>query len=296
MIDPRRDWYRMHDTDNRGAIRIDAVDRADLLNQATAFNRQGYGIFWTVNAFNGPRQIANLERINSWAVDMDAGTKDEQRETLRKAPLVPSFVVETKRGYQAYWNAKDGTPEHWNAIVLERLVPFFGADKNARDLARILRVPGFLHLKDPTKPFMVRTVHVQDVAYTELQMVNAFPVEITQERHEESKRDVQQRHRWKDSDDFWQRVYDLDCETGLERIGSHVGERYTFKRNRNGNKNILVDGKGTSCWIDKHGRIGSLSHGGPTLYQWLLWFKKSPRECVEILKREFPHLESKRAA
>lgn len=273
-------YYRMLDSDPQSSGCV------EVTRDLTAWNERGYGIFWTVNEFGGARRIENLVRIVAWAIDMDEGTKAQQAKKLEESPLVPSMVVETKRGFQAYWNARDGRPEHWNAIVLDRLVHHFGADKNARDLARILRVPGYLHMKNPSEPFMVRTVHTQMVSYSERQIVEAFEAAPVAEAHQKTRRE----QRFEGSDDFWERVYRLDCEEGLSRLSGIVGESYTFKGCRSGNKNILVDGKGTSCFIDKHGRIGSLSGGGPTLYQWLTWLKYTPREAVELLKRTFPEL------
>lgn len=276
----------MHDAQPNGVQPV-------LPSEAPQWNKQGFGIFWAVNTFReGVRRIDHLERIEAWAVDMDAGTKAEQWARLRGGPLVPSRVIETKRGFQAYWRAKDASSSGWNSIVLGRLVPYYGADKNARDLARILRVPGYLHMKDPKAPFLVREVHRWPVAYTEAQMLAAYPAsaeERQREVHAESQREAKV-----EGDDFWERVFSLDCEQALLRLsGSPAvsGERYTFKRNRTGTKNIFVDGKSSSCWIDKHGRIGSLSKGGPTVFQWLRWFKHSPKECVEIIKRTFPEVE-----
>lgn len=284
-------WYRMHDAEPNGVVPVAKED-------ARNWNAKGFGIFKTVNEFKtAERRIANLQRICAWAVDMDAGSKKEQLEKIRKSPLVPSSVVETKRGFQCYWRAKNAKPEHWNAIVLERLVPYFGADKNARDMARILRVPGFYHLKNPAEPFLVREVWSWDVAYHEEELARAFkragkppePPERTAERAHAAIAREQRVH----GDDFWDRVWSMDCERGLERLSGHAavrGELYTFKPVSNGNKNILVNGKGTSCWIDKAGRIGSLDKGGPTMATWLRWFGHSWSEVVRVLKAEFPEL------
>ena len=284
--------YRMHDANPNGVVPVGAAE-AKLWNTP----EKGFGIFWSVNAFKSPeRRIANLERIAAWAVDMDDGTKAEQTARINSSPLVPSLVVETKRGHQCYWKAKDGNPQHWNAIVLDRLVPFFGADKNARDLARILRAPGFLHLKNPAEPFKCVEVWRHDVSYFERQLAEAFePIEREEARAEHDQ--VQREHRAVDGDDFWERVWNLNCEHALDVIsGSPMvsGEVFTFKRTGSGTRNILVDGKGTSCWVDKNGRIGSLSKGGPTVYAWLAWYRHRPRDIVEFLKREFPELTEAR--
>ena len=284
-------WYRLHDSDPTAGGAV-AITRAE----AQTWNDRGFGIFTTVNEFNGPRRIANLKRIRAWAVDLDAGTKEEQCAVIEASPLVPSWVVETKNGYHVWWFAQDGRAEHWNAIVLDRLVPHYGADRNARDIARILRVPGYLHLKDPADPFQVTTAHRWEVYYTEQQMAAAYEsVEREEKELEKFKRETRP-HRQVDGDDFWERVYNLDCAEGLSRLSGHHsvgGESYTFSRNASGTQNILVDGKGTSCWVDASGRIGSLSGGGPTLYNWLRWMENSPRDCAQILKELFPQLEVK---
>lgn len=283
--------YRMNDPEPKGVIRV-TVEEAKRWNTP----ERAFGIFWTVNAFRGERRIENLEAIRAWAIDIDDGTKDEQLARINKSPLIPSLVVETKRGFQVYWRAKDANPAHWNAIVLDRLVPHYGADKNARDLARILRAPNFWHLKDPADPFLVRVVWRCEAAYREADIARKYePV-----THELAQRADHEQHRREHKvygDDFWDRVWNLDCREGLARLSGHAavnGEVFTFRRVSNGNWNIVVNKKGTSCWVDRNGRIGSLSKGGPTLFAWLRWYGHSPARCVSVLKEIFPDLEPKR--
>lgn len=285
--------YRLHDSDEelkrKGAVTVASRD------EATEWNREGWGIFSTVNDFKGPRRIQNLSRINAWAVDMDEGSKAEMWRKLSTARLVPSKVVETKRGYQAYWNAKDAIASHWNAIVLDRLVPYFGADPNARDLARILREPDFYHMKNPAEPFLVTVVHSRPVSYTEWQMAERFPDVGGSIRAR--KQAEQAKRQYRDpvaGDKFWDAVGNLDCMEALSRLSGHPavgGEQYTFRRNASGTYNILVDGKGTSCWIDRNGKIGSLAQGGPTIAQWLRYFRLGYGDAAKIIKQLFPQLE-----
>jgi hypothetical protein len=293
-------------------------DRADSSKSAIPVTREeaqrwntpelGFGIFATVNTFNGPRRKENLTRINAWAVDMDEGSKQQMHDKLVASPLVPSIIVETKRGYQAYWCAQDGLANHWNAIVLERLVPHFGSDANARDLCRILRVPGFLHLKDPADPFKVRTVWRHQVAYTERQIGDAFPWVANRAEHQrhldEAQRVAQREAKEKarqgemaaglvPTDSLWDAIWSLDCEEGLRRLSGHwavSGEQYTFRRTGRGNLNIFVDGKSSSCFIDGDKHIGSLDGGGPTLVQWLRYFKHDWKTVIAVLKEVFPQL------
>lgn len=288
-------WYRMSDrpdAESRAAI---PVERDEAAHWNTP--EVGYGIFLTVNEFNGARRKDCLTRVRAWAVDMDDGSKDEQRAKLMKSPLVPSWIVETKRGYQAWWAAKEGAkPQHWNALVLERLVPFFGSDKNARDLCRILRVPGYLHLKDPADPFKVRVAWKHDVAYSERQLADAFewvPDPKAQREAHVEQRPASTTTDSGPSESLWDAIYQLDAAEALARLSGHhavSGERYTFKPAPRGRLNIYVDGKSSPCFIDEHKRIGSPSGGGPTIAQWLRWFGHDWKTVINVLKETFPRL------
>ena len=288
------DLYRMLDAPDasKAAIRC-------TLAEAERFNTPelGFGIFQTVNSFAGARRKENLRRINAWVIDLDDGTKAQMHAKVQASPLIPTLIVETKRGYQVWWDAEDGTADNWNALMLERVVPYFGADKNARDLCRILRAPGFLHLKDPADPFRCEAVYRSRTRYRERDFARAFPwvrnEQLARDEHSASRREYAKATGIITGESFWDAVYNLDCRDGLERLsgtGAVTGETFTFKRTSSGNLNILVDGKGTSCWIDTSGRIGSMSNGGPTLYQWLRWYRIPPGECVRVLKEIFPHL------
>ena len=49
-------------------------------------------------------------------------------------------------------------------------------------------MPGFLHLKDPTEPFLVRARWKHEVAYTERQVADAFPWVPDKSAHEQALR------------------------------------------------------------------------------------------------------------
>ncbi|MDX2244315.1 MAG: hypothetical protein NW224_26880 [Leptolyngbyaceae cyanobacterium bins.302] len=273
------------------ALHDSAPDRFPMqlidIKHASELNTKGYGIFETINEFNGSRKVDNLSKIIAWAVDIDESSKEVQLERIKKG-LIPSLVVETKRGFHLHWLAVDATIENWKSIVKDRLVPFYGADPKACDLARILRKPGFYHMKDPLSPFMVKEVWKWKVAYTEKQMLTFYA----------SSKSPKEAPKWKKSmtekdESFWNHIYRMDCEEALSKISGNSfvnGETYTFRKNHSGTKNIFVDGKSTSCWIDRDGKIGSLDRGGPSIYQWVNWFHKNPTKVINFLKNEFPEL------
>ncbi len=276
--------YHMHDQNPDGMFRCSEAD-------APGWNSRGHGIFITVNQFAGERRISNLKKIIAWAIDLDSGTKESMREKI-SAGLRPSLEIETKRGYHIWFLAKDGTPNRWKQIMLDRLVPFYGADKNARDLCRVLRAPGYLHLKNPAEPFLIREVNRWNVSYSQSQMLRYYP-DCSEPERKEFMRETKKV--FASSGNFWENVWRLDCIDALTRISGDDfvnGEVFTFRKNSNGKHNIFVNGKSTSCFVDENFRIGSLSGGGPSIYQWLRWYGHSPKKSAEIIGKFFPEVLS----
>ena len=160
-----------------------------------------------------------------------------------------------------------------------------------RDLDRVLRVPGYLHLKDPTDPFLVKHVWgPYPATYTEREMIACFPPsrEELEPRAPKPTQPLDVR-----GSGFWDRVFDLDCGEALLRLSGHRavnGETYKLRPMSNGNRNVLVNGKSTSCWVDRNGRIGSHSRGGPSILRWLQWFNLSTAEAAEVIKEVFPEV------
>lgn len=258
--------------------------------QADEWCKNKWGIFWTVNSFDGPRKKENLKKILAWAADIDEGTKDQQRELIKKYPT-PSCVVETKRGYQLYFDALDATVENHKEIQ-ERLVFVYGADANAKDLSRILRVPAYLHWKDPENPFAIKLVSWSDKKYTEKTMLKFF-IQPKEEIKFEQKNQVRKELSFLKNDNVFDRIYSMDCEQALMRLsgsGYVGGEIYSFKNTSSGNLNLLVNGKSTSCFLDRNKRIGSSDKGGPTCAQWLKWYSGSYKEAMRVMREVFPEI------
>ena len=137
-------------------------------------NQQGAGIFVTVNETDGNgRKSENIKRVRAvWQEDDDAFDGH--------FPLDPSIVVESSPGkYHRYWLVADDWPADEKgraefAAVMERMVESYGCDKNAKDISRVLRVPGFLHRKTHT-PHLVHTVEASGRRYRRAEIIAAFP-------------------------------------------------------------------------------------------------------------------------
>ena len=119
-------------------------------NEVVNLYEMGAGVFITVNETDlTGRNSENIKRVRSiW--------QEDDHEHRGPFPLDPSLVVESSPGkFHRYWVVKDDWPADEQgrtdfAAVMERMVASYGSDKNAKDISRVLRVPGFLHRKDQT--------------------------------------------------------------------------------------------------------------------------------------------------
>ena len=142
--------------------------------QAVAYNRQGYGIFCTLNEFEGRRKRENLKKINYWIVDIDEGEKKDMLRQVQNLFLKPTMIVETKRGYHLYWKAKDACLDNYEDIE-DLLIKKMNGDKGVKDPLRLLRCPNFYHMKDKNNPFLIKIVQNNaNLEYTEKQIRCAF--------------------------------------------------------------------------------------------------------------------------
>lgn len=258
------------------------------LENAQEWNKKGYGIFHTVNVFNGSRKIANLKKILAWYADIDDYDKTLEK-MIMLLPIYPTMVVKTKSGYHLYFEASDATVVNYK-LIGKRIIHALGAKESVYDLARLLRVPGFYHMKDTSNPFLVRQVFSYPASYSEKQMLyllKPHPEELLKVEEYKPKE-------YKATgDSYFDKIHSLNQEDLLRQLSGKscvFGESYSFKPVSGGKKNIFVNGKSTPCWIDRNGKIGSQSGGGPTVIQWLHWLGHDYREIGQILKQEIGEL------
>jgi len=155
--------YRYIDTTglSRTPIAYNLPDRNKELN-----TQKGYDSFFTVNGFATFRDtlksctIENITSLNALYTDLDSVDKEDPN-TLKtiKDILKPTLIVETMRGYHIYWcfDQPIYQDEHSDTVweeykqryqaLLNKVVEITGGDKNAKDIARILRVPNSLYWK-----------------------------------------------------------------------------------------------------------------------------------------------------
>jgi len=128
-----------------------------------ALNKKGAGIFVCVNPTDGKgRTKENITKAHAVWIEDDDGNA--------RLPTSPSLSVESSPGkYHHYFILKDGSKEAFSLIQNE-LVANWGSDPNAKDISRVLRLPGFFHQKINANkgldgsPFLVRLMKVNQHA------------------------------------------------------------------------------------------------------------------------------------
>lgn len=134
-------------------------------------NRRGAGIFITVNESDGTgRKIENITRIRAVWAEFDGVQVDHQNLVLP-----PSMVVQSCHGAHIYWVLKGAVTKEQCREAVKALAFRLSGDPKVHDPSRVLRAPGFFHLKDPEHPFLVEFVQSSPETYTIQEILRAYP-------------------------------------------------------------------------------------------------------------------------
>lgn len=129
---------------------------ADKLRQ---HNGMGCSICVQINATDGGGfKSENIVSAPCFYVDLDG----PPRSNLDRVPISPHLIVESSPGkWHAYWRV-EGIPIAEFKGIQQRLARLTDGDPAVVDLARVMRLPGSLHQKNPDAPFLVRPVFERD--------------------------------------------------------------------------------------------------------------------------------------
>lgn len=107
----------------------------------TTINKNGGGVYLTVNETAGGRTVEKLQAIRAIWCEWDQATPPPDW------PLAPHIVVESSpEKFHFYWKT-DGLSANDHHRLMQVMVGKWGSDPNAADVVRVLRVPGFIHRK-----------------------------------------------------------------------------------------------------------------------------------------------------
>lgn len=144
-----------------------------FLDRLRIENESGAGIFVMVNGGDGRgRSIENVTHVRAVFVDLDG----VDPQPVINAGLAPHIWVESSPGkYHAYWLVDDCPLDQFTPLQTA-LAARFDGDKAVKDLPRVMRLPGFFHLKG--EPFQTRILEMTDAeSYTVAQIVEGLQLE-----------------------------------------------------------------------------------------------------------------------
>jgi P4 family phage/plasmid primase-like protien len=143
-----------------------------VADQLIKYQKAGAGVFVTINrSRNGGRTKKDI-------IAPRAVFREADEPNLPKLPIKPQFIVESSPGKQHEYLLLDNNCndlDTWEAVMMT-MVAVHGSDPNAKDIARVLRLPGFYHQKDPNHPHMVKIIHENGSGrYSMTEIAKAIP-------------------------------------------------------------------------------------------------------------------------
>jgi hypothetical protein len=107
----------------------------------------------------------------------------------KKMPIEPNIVVETSPGKAHYYFLCEDIEKDEFTGIETRLIDDYGSDPNAKDLARVLRLPGFYHNKK--RPHLVKISHESgSLPYSRDAIIKAFPPVLNGHKKESGNQQV----------------------------------------------------------------------------------------------------------
>lgn len=260
------------------------LTRGDLA-QIHARNKAGYSVYFTPNAVKEERGHGkthaedNFWYCNACYTDIDIeDTKEclleedfKRREdkkaeiagALFGAPLPPSVTIETRNGFQAYWLSCPSKEVF--ATIQQGIYEYFkewGADPAARKIVQLMRVPGFLHDKEPVlcEIRMDLSTQYEDGSfkyYTPETLLEAFPASLkSQLQPVPTKRSLKWKPAhptiFKNTVDIFAFVAGLPILEVFRRVnGTKLtgGEIFELSPEKNGKVQLLSGKKGIPNWL-----------------------------------------------
>lgn len=138
-------------------------------------NARGAGVFVTINETDGQgRKTANVTRVRALFADFD-NPPPGTLARLKGDTMPPTLIVESSAGkYHAYWAVDGDMPlEHFKPLQ-RAIAQHWGSDAAVCDLSRVMRLPGFQHLKGEPQP--VRLIECDGHRYSPEQLASRYPV------------------------------------------------------------------------------------------------------------------------
>jgi uncharacterized protein DUF5906 len=172
-------WRIQHDEDRDRKLSDYAETTADLGDVIDRYDPDSADIYVGAAVYGEARpshqrpRCEDVVAVPSLRADTDVGKSgnpadlDELVRRLKNLPIPPTAIVGSGNGAQPWWRLREAADPKEAEGVLRGLTNW-GGDAAATDLARVLRVPGTLNLKDPAHPKPVRLLYLDHAREADL--------------------------------------------------------------------------------------------------------------------------------
>lgn len=125
----------------------------EVQDELSRLNGLGMAVWVQINAGTG-RKNEDIDRVRAYFVDQDDGGSD----LLFGSPYPADIIVESSPGkHHGYWRTSTAPLDQYPARM-RALANHFKGDRTVCHLARVMRLPGFIHHKN--EPVLSRIVIV----------------------------------------------------------------------------------------------------------------------------------------
>ena len=151
-LDTTLDWRALSDVDRGAPGQTMRGTLAQAWAWACEWNSHRHGIFMTHSAMDGQgRTLPHVAHVRAFLADLDGADAMQQYERATLAQPAPAFAVNTSPNkHHVYWTAEPFRDNDRFKAVQRRLASLFHGDPKVIDATRVVRVPGFYHLKTDT--------------------------------------------------------------------------------------------------------------------------------------------------
>lgn len=157
--------YKVFNTEYDGVV--DVVEHVEGQNDT----------YITPNSFYIPiRRADNIRHFRALYIDIDLSEGQSKTETTYQAYILadegliprPTMVVDSGRGIHLYWRIKNAPIQAWHTWqeledYLYKQLKHLGADRQATDGARVLRLPSTINSKNNA---ICKVIHTEDTIYS----------------------------------------------------------------------------------------------------------------------------------
>lgn len=188
LLDPETDEFTFQTFDDSDEKRqyLARIFHGTLEQHAhslSRLNEQGAGVFVTINKTDlRGRKTENVIKVRKFFLDSDGAPIKPIKLAAQAGKIMPCCFVESSPGNaHVYFNADCELDEFGS--IQSALANKFGTDPSVHDCPRVMRIPGFYHLKrkngayvNAGGPFQVRILKIwgNAPAYTPAQMIQGL--------------------------------------------------------------------------------------------------------------------------